>query len=159
MDIVPQSPCVSYSPFLALPAPNIAGLLPAQAESLHRGDKLKAEPFTYIDPRLADMSERTRTELDKLVTTLLKVTVGLLVDDLSESEFAIAGGTFLRQVETLYHGAIVGDLKPINSPFTHRRQRMDAKIDQMVAQSKVHLAETRERVAQELAALHTRDGE
>jgi len=156
--IVQQSASVSYSPFLALPAPKIAGLLPAQAESLHRS-KLKAESFTYADPRLADLSDKTRLDLEKLVTTLLKATVGLLADDLSESEFAIVGSTFLRQVAALYHGAIIGDFKPTNSPFAHCRQRMDAKIDQMVAQSKVHLAETRERVAQELAALHARDGE
>ncbi|MHB8627848.1 MAG: hypothetical protein ACYDBJ_23650 [Aggregatilineales bacterium] len=157
--IVQQSVSLSYSPFLALPAPKIAGLLSAQAESLHRSDKLKTEPFIYTDPRLADLSDKTRVELDKLVTTLLKATIDLLVDDLGESEFAIASETFHRRVKALYHGAIVGELKPTNSPFAQRRQRMDAKIDQMVAQSKIHLAETRERIARELAALHARDGE
>ncbi|MHB8629414.1 MAG: hypothetical protein ACYDEO_24835 [Aggregatilineales bacterium] len=158
MRIVQQSAPVSYSPFLALPAPKIAGLLPAQAESLQRGNTLKAEPFIYANPRLADLSDKTRIDLDKLVTTLLKVTVGLLADDLSESEFAIASETFHRRVKALYHGAIIGDAKPMTSPFAHTRQRMDAKIDQMVAQSKVHLAETRERIAHELAAMHSRDG-
>jgi hypothetical protein len=157
MRIVQQSVSVSYSPFLALPAPKIAGLLPAQAESLQRSDTPKVEPFTYADPRLADISDRTRVELDKLVTTLLRATVGLLVDDLGESEFAIAGSTFLRQVAALYHGAIIGDLKPTNSPFAQTRQRMDEKIEDMLAQSKAHLAETRERIAYELAALHAEE--
>ncbi len=157
MRIVQQSVSLSYSPFLALPAPKIAGLLPAHVAGMTHGSS--PTPFTYTDPRLAELSDKTRTELDKLMTTLLKATVGLLADDLNEAEFAIAGGTFLRQVAALYHGAIVGDLKPTNSPFAHSRQRIDAKIDQMVAQSKVHLAETRERIAQELAALHARDGE
>ncbi|MHB8627896.1 MAG: hypothetical protein ACYDBJ_10780 [Aggregatilineales bacterium] len=157
MRIVQQSVSVSYSPFLALPAPKIAGLLPAHVAGTTHGSS--PTPFTYTDPRLAELSDKTRIEFDQLVTTLLRATVGLLADDLSESEFAITGGTFLRQVVALYHGAIVGDAKPMTSPFAHTRQRMDAKIDQMVAQSKVHLAETRERIAHELAAMHARDGE
>ncbi|MHB8630125.1 MAG: hypothetical protein ACYDBJ_17160 [Aggregatilineales bacterium] len=163
MQIVSQSATLSHSLFpphrLLLPPPKIAGLLPAHAESLHRSDTPTAKPFIYADPRLADLSDKTRIDLDKLVTTLLKVTVGLLVDDLSEAEFTIASETFHRRVKALYHGAIVGDAKPMTSPFAYTRQRMDEKIDQMVAQSKVHLAETRERIAQELVALHARDGE
>jgi hypothetical protein len=106
---------------------------------------------------LAELSDRTRVELDKLVTTLLKATVGLLADDLSESEFAIASETFHRRVKALYHGAIIGDLKPTNSPFANTRQRMDEKIEGLLAQSKVHLAGTRERIAYELAALHAEE--
>ncbi|MHB8627958.1 MAG: hypothetical protein ACYDBJ_20675 [Aggregatilineales bacterium] len=157
MRIVQQSASLSYSPFLALAAPKIAGLLPAQAESLHCSSAQKAEPFTYNDPRLADLSDRTRIDLDKLVTTLLKATVGLLADDLAEAKFVIACEAFHRRVRALYHGAIIGDLKPTNSPFAQTRQRMDEKIDALLAQSKVHLAETRERIAYELAALHAQE--
>ncbi len=157
MRIVPQFASLSYSPFLALPAPKIAGLLPAQAESLHRSDPPIVQPFIFADPRFADLSDKTRIELDKLVTTLLRATVGLLVDDLSESEFASAGSTFLRQVTALYHGTIIGDLKPTNSPFARTHQRMDEKMAEMLAQSKAHLAETRDRIAYELAALHAEE--
>jgi hypothetical protein len=84
----------------------------------------------------------------------------LLADDLNEGEFAITNGAFLRQVKTLYHGATIGDPKPaVTSPFGYARQRLDAKIEDMVAQSKVHLAQTRERIAQELAALHAAEPE
>ncbi|MHB8627524.1 MAG: hypothetical protein ACYDBJ_28935 [Aggregatilineales bacterium] len=157
MEIVLQSPRLLHCQFLALPAPKIAGLLPAQAESLHRSDTPKAKPFIYADPRLADLSDKTRIDLDKLVTTLLKATVGLLADDLSETEFVIAGETFHRRVKALYHGAIIGDLKPMNSPFAQARQRMDEKIEDMLALSRTHLAETRERIACELAALHAEE--
>ncbi len=152
MRIVHQSASVSYSPFLALPAPKIAGLLPAHVAGTTHGSS--PTPFTYTDPRLGELSDKTRIELDKLVTMLLRATVGLLADDLGESEFAIAGSTFLRQVVALYHGAIIGDLKPTNSPFANTHQRMDEKIEGLLTQSKVHLAETRERIAYELAALH-----
>ncbi len=155
MRIVQQSASLSYSPFLALPAPKIAGLLPAHVAGTTHGSS--PTPFMYTDPRLADLSDKTRVDLDRLVTTLLKATVGLLADEYSEVEFALANGTFLRQVTALYHGAIIGDLKPTNSPFAHTRQRMDEKIDGLLAQSKVHLAETRERIAYELAALHAEE--
>jgi hypothetical protein len=166
MEIVLQSPPLSYSPFLALPAPKIAGLLPA-----HVGPDPQVRPsppktFVYEDPRLAALSDKTRLEFDKLLATLIKTTVGLLANELNEAEFGIANGTFARQVTALYHSAIVGDAKSLTavrgkpaiaSPFTSRRQQLDEKIEEMMAQSKVHLAETRERIARELAAMHARE--
>ena len=158
MDIVPQSPRVLYSPFLALPAPKIAGLLPARVGADPPVGSSQPKPFVYADPQLAALSDKTRAAFDKLLTTLVAASVGLLVDDLTEAEFALANGTFLRQVTALYHDAILGDPKPaVTSPFAVHRQQLDEKIDAMVAQSKVHLAEARERVARELAALHGRE--
>ena len=160
MRIVSQSASLSYSPFLALPAPKIAGLLPARVGASPRFDPPKSKPFVYDDPGLAALSDKTRVQLDKLLTTLLEATVGLLADVFTEAEFALANGTFVRQVAALYHGAIIGDPKPAAaSPFAARRQQLDEKIDVLVAQSKVHLAETRERIARELAALHAQEGE
>ena len=153
MPILQQPASLSYSPFLALPAPRIAGLLPAPKV------EPPPAPFVYNDPRLAALSDKTRADLDKLVTTLLKATVGLLADDLNEAEFAIANGTFLRQVKVLYRGAAIGDTPFSTSPFSHARQRLDEKIEGMLAQSKAHLTETRERITQELASLHAADGE
>ena len=157
MRIVPQFAAVSYSSFLALPAPNIAGLLPARAESLHRNAPRKAEPFTFADPRLVDLSDKTRVEFDKLAATLLRATVGLLTDDLTESEFALTGSAFLRQAVALYHGAIIGNSKPVDSPFARARQRLDDQLADRLTQSKAHLVETRDRIACELAALHTEE--
>jgi len=141
---------------LLLCAPKIAGLLPAQAVSLNRDNDPTPEPFIYADPCLSTLSDKTRAELDNLLTTMIKATVGLLADELTEAEFAIANGTFVRQVTALYRSTIIGDPKPVvTSPFASRRQQLDEKLEAMVEQSKIHLAETRERVARELAALHT----
>src|SRR5579863_1302188 len=98
MRIVSQSAPVSYSHFpaaqLLLPAHKIAGLLAAPKSQ----PPPPPAPFVYHSPRLADLSEKNRTNLDKLVTTLLDAAVGLLADEFSESEFALAHRTFLRQV-------------------------------------------------------------
>ena len=156
MRIVQQSALVSYSPFLALPAPKIAGLLPA-----HVGVDPPVGPppkaFVYDDPGLAALPDKTRAAFDTLLTTLVTAAVGLLADELTEAEFALVNSAFLRQVTALYQNTIIGDPRPAvgASPFAAHRQQLDEKIDQMVAQSKVHLAETRERIARELAAMHT----
>lgn len=151
MRIVQQSASLSYSPFLALPAPKVAGLLPAPKP------QPPPSPFVYVDPGLAALSEKTRAALDRLLTTLITATVELLADEINEAEFALANGTFLRQATALYHTTIIGDPRPATSPFAARRQRMDGKIDAMLAQSKVHMAETRERIARELAVMHARE--
>jgi len=115
MPIVSQSASASYSLFpperLLLCAPKIAGLLPAP-----KGQPLPV-PFVYADPGLAGLSEKTRAEFDKLLTTLVEATVGLLADEFSEAEFALASGTFLRQVKGLYHASIIGDPRPSRRPL------------------------------------------
>lgn len=153
MRIVHQSAFVSYSPFLALPAPKIAGLLPARTGPDPRVQPLR--PFVYAEPRLADLSDNTRLTFDRLLTVLTTATIGLLSDDLTEAEFALANGTFLRQVRALYHATIIGDPRPVPaSPFAQARKRLDEKMEQMQAESRANLAEARERIARELAARH-----
>lgn len=149
MRIVQQSVPLSYSPFLALPAPKIAGLLPAPKPPA------PPKPFVFDDPHLADLSVKSRAQLDMLLTTLIKATVGLLTDAFSETAFELANATFARQIKALYQGAMVGEISVASSPFAQSHQRLYEKIEAMTAQSKVHLAEARERIARELAARPT----
>jgi len=51
---------------------------------------------------------------------------------------------------------LLGDPRPLAaSPFAARRQQLNDRIDAMLAESKVHMAETQERIARELAAMRT----
>jgi|SRR5579859_7848181 len=64
----------------------------------------------------------TRSALDSLLTTLIGASVGLLVDERIETEFAIASGTLVRQVTALYQSTIIGAPKPaFTLPFATRQ--------------------------------------
>ena len=153
MRIVHQSAILSYSPFLALPAPKIAGLLPARTGP--DACVCPSRPFVYTEPRLADLSDNIRPTFDRLLMTLVSATIGLLSDEIGEAEFALAHGTFLRQVRALYYDTFIGDPRPAAvSPFAEVRKRLDEKMEQMQAESRANLAEARERIARELAARH-----
>jgi hypothetical protein len=91
MCIVSPSGSVFYSPFLALPAPKIAGLLPAP----------KPEPpptFTYRNPDLATMSEQKRDALFAAATLLLDVAVAHQAGAMSDHALHTALAAFRKAV-------------------------------------------------------------
>ena len=77
MRIVTQSAADSHSlfwtsPYLMLPAPKIAGLLPAPRTV---PPPIEPEPFTYTSPYLSDLSEDQRGKLFDATRILLDVAV------------------------------------------------------------------------------------
>jgi hypothetical protein len=157
MQIVSQSATLAHSllrpPRLALPAPKIAGLLPARVGA----DPCVSPPtpFVYSAPSLAALPQPVRTRFDALARMLLDATVALLADERSEAEFDLAANAFRQQVTTLYHTSILGDPKPpVTSPFAAHRQRLAETVERLADESKRHLAETNARLDRELAAIH-----
>src|SRR5262249_19618852 len=117
------------------------------------------KPLVFNDPNLAVLSEKTRAAFDKLLMMLVRAAVGLLADDFTEAEFALASAAFARQAMALYHESIIGDPKPtVVSPFARARQRLDEKLEQIQAESQAQRAELRERIAREIAARHSAEG-
>ncbi len=89
MRIVAQSVCISYSPFPALPAPRIAGLLPAP----------KPKPittFTYTNARLEGLSTIEQEQLFAATTLLLDVAVRHQSGEMSDHALNTALAAFRR---------------------------------------------------------------
>src|SRR5436305_2954134 len=94
MPIVSQSAYLSYSPFLALPAPRIAGLLAAPAAPRPP----EPQPFTFNDARLADLLPAERDRLYSATHTLLEVALGYTDGALSDHALNTALALFRRAV-------------------------------------------------------------
>jgi hypothetical protein len=80
MDIVSQSPRISYSLFPPVPllaAPKIAGLLAAPTPPP------QAEPFTYADPRLNDLTDDQRAKLYSAAKILFDAAIAFTLDDVN----------------------------------------------------------------------------
>ena len=96
MRIVSQSVVHSYSPMLALPAPRIAGLLPAHVGPL---PKPSAE-FTYHNAALTALSPERCDQLIDAVTTLLDVAVAHATGEMNDNA--------LRASQVLFHRQLTG---------------------------------------------------
>lgn len=94
MPIVQQSAFASYSQLLALPAPRIAGLLPATIPL--RPQDLPT--FTFSDPRLGDLPSDERERLFSAAHTLLDVALGHLDGAMSDHALNTALALFRRAV-------------------------------------------------------------
>lgn len=152
MEIVQQSPSLSHSHVtLLLPAPKIAGLLPARVGV--EPEQAATQPvsaFIYDTPQLAELPTEKRECLLDAARTLLDVAVGFVLDDLNEDA--------LRAAQVLFHRQIVGHSprRPMN-PVTYRAER-DADILEWAlsaAKASRQLAERREaRAERERAVQH-----
>ena len=154
---------VSYPAFLALPAPAIAGLLPArvpdrpQADT-HQRTATPSHPYVFDDPALDALPDAIRTQFDRLAKMLLGAAAGLLADERAENEFNLAANAFRQQIANLYHVSILGEPKPASaSPVEAHRQRLNAKLDRIRAESKDHLAQAREQAARDFATYHAKE--
>ncbi len=89
---------------LLLSAPKIAGLLPAQAESLHINDAPDTSKgsFTYSNARLADVPESQCERLTAGMQALMDVAVAYALDEVNEAA--------LRAAEVLFHRAAGGSI-------------------------------------------------
>ncbi len=96
--IVPQSVPASYSHFpseqLMLPAPRIAGVLPARVGQLPPD----APPFVYSDLRLTEISPEQRDRLYTAARTLLDVAVAHSLDAMNDHALNTALALFRRAV-------------------------------------------------------------
>lgn len=106
MPIVAQSASHSYCPLLALPAPRIAGLLPAVTAAR------PPDPPTFLfsDTRLVDLSPAEQKRLFGATQTLLEVTLSYL-----------SGGKLsdhaLNTALALFRRAVTGQpMQPMNPP-------------------------------------------
>jgi hypothetical protein len=102
MRIVAQSVPLFYSPFLALPAPQIAGLLPAP--------KPETPPppltFTYTDARLGELTDVQRETIFVAMTLLLDVGLEYQAGTLSDRA--------LNAALTGFRKAVGGAFRPMN---------------------------------------------
>lgn len=122
MRSIPQSTPFSYASFpavLLLPAPHIAGLLPAHCP------EPQAETFTYTNSRLADLTAEQHEKLFNVTQTLLDVTVSFLLGDVNADAF--------RAAEVLFHRAAGGppSTRPLN-PERYRAERDADLLDWLV---------------------------
>ena len=97
MPIVSQSASLSYCPFPLLSAPRIAGLLPATTGS-HQSRPPDPPPFTFSDPRIADLLPAERDRLYSAARTLLDVALGHIDGTLSDHALNTALALFRRAV-------------------------------------------------------------
>lgn len=138
MRIVQQSAFVSYSPFLALPAPKIAGLLSAP----------KVQPPSAVDalhlhePRLVQLTTlemaRVFTAFRELLTAAVDFTLG---DSLSAELYA---------AEQAFHQALTGETAP---PRTRVNAGLKQRLDAFWKESEARMAAAEVRIAVEMEAL------
>ncbi len=104
MPIVTQSASASHSHFpaaqLLLPAPHIAGLLPAHVQSSQPPPEPPPAPFVFDRPNLADLSQAQRERLYHAADILLDSAIEFMVGTFSEE--------ILRAAEVLFHRAAGG---------------------------------------------------
>ena len=94
MGIVPQSPSISYCPFPMLPAPRIAGLLPAKTGTQHP----PIDTFTYTNPHLNDLADEQRLRLFNATSTLLDVALAHTRGEVNDHALNTALSLFRRAV-------------------------------------------------------------
>jgi len=104
MRIVSQSAVTSYSYFsaqqpLMLPAPRIAGLLPARVPSSAEPPP-DCQPFVFDRPALAELSTTQRASLYEAAETLLDIAVEFMLGTFQEDA--------LRAAEVVFHRAAGG---------------------------------------------------
>lgn len=90
----------SSEPQKLLPAPRIAGLLPARAESLRGSQDADSANFMYQNARLSEVPFPQQERLAKATTNLLDVAVAFALGELNEAA--------LRAAEVVFHRAIAG---------------------------------------------------
>ena len=102
MRIVQQSGSASYSHFpaaqLLLPAPRIAGLLPASVQRPPDDHDHAVAPFIYNDPRLADLSPDLREQLYTAAKILLDVAIAHTQGTVNDHALNTALSLFRRAV-------------------------------------------------------------
>ena len=155
--ILQQYVFISYSPFLALPAPEIAGLLPARV--------VPPTTFTYATVDFGHIPDVARATLIEMATRLLDAVTRYLNGAPDEGQ--------LFQAEHDFHETLVAvHLQPAPrrvSQFADKpgaakakltvptKEEMDAEIDAFIAESRARIREAQERTRRKLAAW--REGE
>ena len=120
--IVQQSAYLSYSPFPALPAPHIAGLLPATVPS---GDHRNHTTFNYTHSHLATLPSEQRDRLFVATRTLLDVALAYTSDTMNIHALDTALALFRR--------AVTGQGKRATSPAEFNAE-MDVVLLEWAAQ-------------------------
>ena len=141
--IIPDGVSLFYSPFLALPAPKIAGLLPAHAGQASQAPTgTSAAKFTYRNAALARLSAERCAQLIDSVTMLLDVAVAYANSEMNDNA--------LRAAQVLFHRQLTGHSpdgpgrhngRPIH-PTAYRAER-DADMLEWLVSAKKRLGEVR----------------
>lgn len=146
---IPQSTSQSS---LLLPAPKIAGLLPARVTP--------PTTFTYAAADFAHIPDTARATLIEMTTRLLDAAIRYvngapdeadlfrIEHDFHETLIAVHPHPAPRRVSRF--GAEPGTAKPKRSIPT--KEQMDAEIDQFIAESQARIREAQERTRRKLAA-------
>ena len=122
--IVPQSVPASYCPMLALPAPKIAGLLPAHVPS----SMPPSTRYVFASPALDDLSNQQQNRLFDATEMLLDIAVEFMRGTFNEDA--------LRAAETVFHRAVGGH--SVARPLSPKQfnAELDADWFEMLARAK-----------------------
>jgi len=154
MSILPQSLSASYCPPpLMLPAPNIAGLLPANVHS-EPPPPLRPTELIYDDPRLANLLPWAFADFRREVLSFLEAAVSLLSGECDRRQFAEANIRFNGQIALLYNLLVPPDQQaPL--PIAKTRAEMDEEIDAIRQRARQRLIDQYEATTQRQAARRT----
>ena len=113
---------------LCLPAPQIAGLLPARVPSSEPSQDSAPAPFIFDRPNLADLTPAQRVRLYEAADMLLEVAVEFMVGTFNEDA--------LRAAEVMFHRAAGGQsaIRPLG-PAAFNAE-IDADWLEMLARAK-----------------------
>jgi len=150
MSILAQSQSVSHAsfpPFLMLPAPKIAGLLPSGLPTSAENKTSQSQPassFTFSDPRLVFLTTEQRDRLFGATHSLLEIATRFVSREMNEDALRAAQALFARK---LTGHPTIGAL----NPAAYRAEDNADLIDWMLTAEK-RRASTRQRIEQEFAA-------
>ncbi len=144
MRIVHQSAIDSYfpflvSPFLALPAPSLAGLLPARCVTSTASEPpIPPKAFTYSSPYLIDLSANQQGKIFDDARILLDVAVDYTRDLLNDHALNTAIAAFRQAVSG----------KPMQA---HNPAEFNAEMDAPILEYMAGIAQIRARQAEKYA--------
>jgi|SRR5579859_3923899 len=135
-------------PYLLLTAPNIAGLLPAQAQSLQDDEHGQQPIFECCGPRLQRLSPTAREQLLTAIEKLLEVAVAFSLGEMNEAA--------LRAAEVIFHRAIAGPSTPRpRNPIEYCAEKDADVLDWYLSQSQ-RAVSGQEEVRHDVAVLQER---
>ncbi len=144
MHIVPQSPYLWHSPFLALPAPKIAGLLMPP----------KPPVLSYSSAALNSLSLAQQAKLQDAMTALLDSAVAALGSPTSGFDAQAVSRTFWDRLGVPFGRFDVARLAATFAGW-QTKEEMDAELDAVAERG---LSELRERMADSGARAQARYG-
>jgi len=142
MRILQRSASVSYSPFLALPAPKIAGLLPASTGQVSQAPTAAVDSLHLHEPRLSQLTTLELARLFMAFRELLAVAVNFTLGDSLSAE--------LYAAEQAFHQMLTNEAAPSS---THASAGLKKRLDTFWKESEARMAAAEVRIAAQLEGL------